>query len=49
MFEINSGANTDPPRAKDKTDDLVMTLIQPYLNVGRCLYIDNYYTSLTVT
>lgn len=49
MFEINCGANTDPPSDKDKTDDLVMRLIQPYLNVGRCLYIDNYYTSLTVS
>ena len=28
-----------------KTYNLVMRLMQPYLNVGRCLYIDNYYTS----
>ena len=25
-----------------------MRLMQPYLNVGRCLYVDNYYTSPTL-
>ena len=26
----------------------VMRLMQPYINVGRCLYVDNYYTSPTL-
>ena len=43
-FEIYTGVNQEPPSAKGKTYNLVMRLMQPYLNVGRCLYIDNYYT-----
>ena len=45
MFEIYTGVNPDPPSAKGKTYDLVLRLMQSYLNVGRCLYVDNYYTS----
>ena len=48
MFEIYTGVDTNPPSAKGKTYDLVMRLMQPYLNVGRCLYVDNYYTSPTL-
>ena len=48
MFEIYTGVNPDPPSAKDKMYDLVMRLMQPYLNVGSCLYADNYYTSPTL-
>ena len=48
MFEIYTGVNPDLPSAKGKTYDLVMRLMQPYLNVGRCLYVDNYYTSPTL-
>lgn len=48
MFEIYTGVNTDPPSAKGKTYDLVMRLMQPYINAGRCLYVDNYYTSPTL-
>lgn len=44
-FEIYTSVNTDPPSAKGKTYALVMRLIQPYLNVGRCLFVDNFYTS----
>ena len=47
-FEIYTGVNQEPPSAKGKTYDLVMRLMQPYLNVGRCLYVDNYYTSPTL-
>ncbi|XP_022802105.1 piggyBac transposable element-derived protein 4-like [Stylophora pistillata] len=47
-FEIYTGVNPEPPSAKGKTYDLVMRLMQPYLNVGRCLYVDNYYTSPTL-
>ena len=46
-FEIYTGENQDPPSAKGKTYDLVMRLMQPYLNAGHCLYVDNYYTSAT--
>ena len=48
MFEIYTSVNPDPPSAKGKTYDLVLRLMQPYLNVGRCLYVDNYYTSPTL-
>lgn len=48
MFEINTGVNPDPPSAKGKTYNIVIRLMQPYLNVGRCLYVDNYYTSPTL-
>ncbi len=48
MFEIYTGVNTDPPSAKSKTYDLVKRLIQPYINAGRCLYVDNYFTSPTL-
>ena len=48
MFEIYTGVNPDPPSAKGKTYDLVLRLMQPYLNVGRCLYVDNNYTSPTL-
>ena len=34
MFEIYTGVNTDPPSAKGKMYDLVMVLIQPYINAG---------------
>ena len=44
-FEIYTSVNTVPPSAKGKTYDLVMRLTQPYLNVGRCLFVDNFYTS----
>ena len=47
-FEIYTGGNQDPPSAKGKTYDPVMRLMQPYLNAGRCLYVDNYYTSPTL-
>ena len=47
MFEIYTGVDPNPPSAKGKTDDLVR-LIEPYLNVGRSLYVDNYYTSTTL-
>ena len=36
------------PNPKGKTYDLVMRLMQPYLNAGCCLYVDNYYTSPTL-
>ena len=48
MFEIYTGVDPNPPSAKGKTYDLVMRLMQPYINVGRCLYVDNYYTSPTL-
>ena len=44
-FEIYTSVSTDPPNGKGKTYGLVMRLIQPYLNVGRCLFVDNCYTS----
>ena len=47
-FEISTDINQEPPSTKGKTYDLVMRLMQPYLNVGRCLYVDNYYTSPTL-
>ena len=47
MFEIYTGL-IGPPSAKGKTCDLVMRLMQPYLNVGRCLFVDNYYTLPTL-
>ena len=47
MFEIYTGV-TGPPSVKGKTCDLVMRLMQPYLNVGRCLFVDNYYTLPTL-
>ncbi|XP_068680139.1 piggyBac transposable element-derived protein 4-like [Montipora foliosa] len=37
-FEIYTGGNQDPPSAKGKTYDLVMRLMQPYLNARHCLY-----------
>jgi len=40
-FEIYSAVNTAPTSAKGKTYDLGTGLIQPYLNAGRCLYVDN--------
>ena len=43
-----TGVDPNPPSAKGKTYDLVMRLMEPYLNVGRCLYVDNYYTSPTL-
>lgn len=48
MFEIYTSVDPNLPSAKGKTYDLVMSLMEPYLNVGRCLYVDNYYTSLTL-
>ena len=48
MFEIYTGVNTDPPSGKGKMYDLVMVLIQPYINAGCCLYVDNYHTSTTL-
>ena len=47
-FEIYTGVDPNPPSAKGKTYNLVMRLMEPYLNVGRCLYVDNYYTSPTL-
>ena len=47
MVEIYNGV-TGPSSAKGKTCDLVMRLMQPYLNVGRCLFVDNYYTLPTL-
>ena len=47
MFEIYTGV-TGPPSVKGKTCDLVMRLMQPYLNVGGCLFVDNYYTLPTL-
>ena len=44
-FEIYTSVSTDPPNAYGKTYGLVRRLIQPYLNVGRCLFVDNCYTS----
>ena len=48
MFEIYAGVDPNPPSAKGKTYDLVRRLMEPCLNVGRCLYVDNYYTSPTL-
>ena len=42
MFEIYTGIDPNPPSAKGKTYDLVMRLMEPYLNVVRCLYVANY-------
>ena len=47
-FVIYTAVNITPTSAKGKTYDLVMRLIQPYLNAGQCLYVDNYYTSPTL-
>ena len=47
-FEIYTGGNQDPPSAKGKASDLVMRLMKPYLNAGRCLYVGNYYTAPTL-
>ena len=41
-FEIYTAVNITPTSAKGKTYDLVMRLIQPYLNAGRCLYVEHW-------
>ncbi|CAC5395839.1 unnamed protein product [Mytilus coruscus] len=38
-------ATDQNPSPKEKIYDLVMRLMQPYLNKGHKLYVDNYYTS----
>lgn len=47
-FELYTEASDLPASAKGKTYDLVMRLMQPYLNEGQCLFVDNYYTSPTL-
>ena len=43
-FEIYHGSDNNPS-PKGKIYDLVMRLMNPYLNKGHKLFVDNYYTS----
>ena len=45
QFKLYTGKTTAVPSVHGRTYDLVMSLIAPYLDCGRKLTVDNYYTS----
>ena len=44
-FEIYTGHQTDPNNEHGATHQVVMRLMEPYLNQGYQLFTDNFYTS----
>ena len=44
-FEIYTGHQTDPNNEHGATNQVVMRLMEPYLNLGYQLLTDNFYTS----
>ncbi|XP_064631644.1 piggyBac transposable element-derived protein 4-like [Lineus longissimus] len=44
-FEIYCGIRLPEIQGLSTTETIVATLIEPHLNAGRCIFLDNYYTS----
>ena len=45
IFKLYTGKDDTPVSAHGKTYDLVMELMESYINKGHILYVDNYYSS----
>ncbi|KAJ8942605.1 hypothetical protein NQ314_010026 [Rhamnusium bicolor] len=48
-MEIYKGNNNSDARKNSKANSLVLRLMEPYLDKGHHLYIDNFYTSLQLS
>lgn len=42
QFSLYTGKTEEAPSRNGKTNDLVMNLMEPYLNKGFTLFVDNY-------